>query len=144
LVRLRLSPYGILPLISMIVVVKLADIGAYTVGRLAGKHKMAPRLSPAKTWEGFVGGIAFSVVGAVALAYLCGRSQDLVRFVPYAVVVGVTGVVGDLVESLLKRDFGRKDSSDWMPGFGGVLDLIDSPLLAAPVACLFWESGWLG
>jgi phosphatidate cytidylyltransferase len=150
IVRLRMSPQGIVPLLMMLVVVKAADIGAYTIGRLFGKHKMAPKLSPGKTWEGFVGGLAFAVVGAMIVAYFTGLNaplgggalQHLGRFVPFALVVGTAGVIGDLVESLLKRDFGRKDSSDWMPGFGGVLDLIDSPLLAAPVACLFWEGSF--
>lgn len=145
-VRLRLSPYGIFPLVSLLVVVKLGDIGAYTVGRLFGRHKMAPQLSPGKTWEGLFGGLAFSVVGGYVAAVVGGiGSEGLPWFAiaVYSVVVCLTGVVGDLLESLLKRDVGRKDSSDWMPGFGGVLDLIDSPLLAAPVACWFWESGWL-
>lgn len=151
IVRLRMSPDGIVPLLMMLVVVKAADIGAYTVGRLFGKRKMAPKLSPGKTWEGFVGGLVFAALGAVAVAHFTGLNvpragvalPGLGRFLPFAIVVGTTGVVGDLVESLLKRDFGRKDSSDWMPGFGGVLDLIDSPLLAAPVACLLWEWGVL-
>lgn len=153
-VRLRLSEYGIFPLALMLVVVKLADIGAYTVGRLIGKHKMAPKLSPGKTWEGFVGGLAFSVLGGVALGYFTDMDLGVslmanepvhiwTRFIPFALVVGAAGVVGDLAESLLKRDFGKKDSSNWMPGFGGVLDLIDSPLFAAPVAWAFWELGWI-
>lgn len=154
IVRLRLSPVGIFPLVMMLVVVKSADIGAYTVGRLFGKHKMAPKLSPGKTWEGFFGGLAFSVVGGVALGYFTDMDlwvtpsvnepfHQWTRYIPFALVVGAVGVVGDLAESLLKRDFGRKDSSNWMPGFGGVLDLIDSPLLAAPVAWAFWELGWI-
>jgi phosphatidate cytidylyltransferase len=152
LIRLRLSPAGIFPLVLMLVVVKMADIGAYTVGRLIGKHTMAPKLSPGKTWEGFVGGLAFSVLGAVALGYftdmdlrtpLGGGYHDFKMFIPFALVVGAVGSVGDLAESLLKRDFGKKDSSEWMPGFGGVLDLIDSPLFAAPVAWAFWELGWI-
>jgi len=151
-VRLRLLPQGIFPLVSMLVVVKLADIGAYTVGRLIGKHKLAPRLSPGKTWEGFVGGLAFAAAGGIgcflafdpdSAAAASGSARVWWRIAVYCVVVATTGVVGDLVESLLKRDFGRKDSSDWMPGFGGVLDLIDSPLLAAPVAWAFWEFGFL-
>jgi phosphatidate cytidylyltransferase len=149
-VRLRLSPEGIFPLVLMLAVVKMADIGAYTVGRLIGKHKLAPKLSPGKTIEGFFGGLVFSVLAAMVVAYLFGADiathytgpqHSPFRFVGFALVVGAVGVAGDLIASLLKRDFGRKDSSDWMPGFGGVLDLVDSPLLAAPVAWFFWEFG---
>jgi phosphatidate cytidylyltransferase len=149
-VRLRLQPEGIFPLVLTLVVVKMADTGAYTVGRLIGRHKLAPKLSPGKTIEGFFGGLVFSVLGAILVAYLFGAdiATPIVgpehrpfRFVGFALVVGAVGVAGDLIESLLKRDFGRKDSSDWMPGFGGVLDLVDSPLLAAPFAWFFWEFG---
>ena len=148
IVRLRLVAGGatIVPLVSMLVVVKLADIGAYTVGRLIGRHKMAPKLSPGKTWEGLAGGVLFSLIGGTGVAWRTGllvadeqfQPAVLTTWIAYAVVVGLTGTAGDLIESLLKRDFGRKDSSTWMPGFGGVLDLIDSPLLAAPAAWAFW------
>ena len=148
IVRLRLVAGGatIVPLVSMLVVVKLADIGAYTVGRLIGRHKMAPKLSPGKTWEGLAGGVLFSLIGGTVVAWRTGllvadeqfQPAVLTAWIAYAVVVGLTGTAGDLIESLLKRDFGRKDSSTWMPGFGGVLDLIDSPLLAAPAAWAFW------
>lgn len=157
-VRLRLvGDASLFPLISMLVVVKSADIGAYTVGRLFGKHKLAPKLSPGKTVEGLFGGVLFSAIGAVALVYVTldvisvGKSHvvyDVMRtsvplFIAYVIALSLTGTLGDLIESLLKRDFGRKDSSTWMPGFGGVLDLIDSPLLAAPVAWAFWHWGWI-
>jgi len=137
----------IYPVVSMLVVVKMADIGAYTVGRLIGKHKLAPKLSPGKTIEGLCGGLVFAVLGGLLVALLFGGGLFAVEgstfrnVIVYSLVVGATGVVGDLVESLLKRDFGRKDSSTWMPGFGGVLDILDSPLLAAPVAWAFWHWG---
>jgi len=161
-VRLRLLPAGMLPLISMLVVVKMGDIGAYTIGRLFGRNKLAPRLSPGKTWEGFFGGLAFSGIAGVLFGEMSGigfvhsdvidSSVSLVGptyvpvwrwFLSYALVVSAVGVLGDLAESLIKRDYGVKDSSTWMPGFGGVLDLIDSPLFAAPVAWAFWEFGGL-
>lgn len=158
-VRLRLvGDASLFPLISMLVVVKMADIGAYTIGRLFGKHKLAPKLSPGKTREGLVGGVLFSAIGAVALVFITLKvlppldKSHAVHTVlrtshwllaAYVITVSLTGTLGDLIESLLKRDFGRKDSSDWMPGFGGVLDLIDSPLLAAPVAWAFWHWGWI-
>jgi phosphatidate cytidylyltransferase len=163
-VRLRLSAHGIWPLVSLLLVVKLSDIGAYTVGRIAGRHKLAPLLSPGKTIEGLGGGLLCAVVGMLLLAWNLGWLVPMsvtalanatpaqvsdrinafwINSIVFAVGVAVVGVVGDLAESLLKRDFGVKDSSTWMPGFGGVLDLIDSPLFAAPVAWAFWEFGWL-
>lgn len=140
-VRLRYVADGLLPLMMMLVVVKMTDIGAYTVGRSYGKTKMAPKLSPGKTWEGFAGGMCFAVLSA--FAFIWYNAPTLLGFLLFGLVIGLVGTLGDLVESLLKRDFARKDSSTWMPGFGGVLDLIDSPLLAAPVAWAFWNWGIL-
>ena len=121
---------------------KLGDVAAYFGGRAFGKHKMSPRISPGKTWEGF----AFSFVGAVGGAYLftwaaaaiCGQSpfdgwwQPLV----WGLVLGPLGVAGDLAESAMKRDAAVKDSGAAVPGFGGVLDILDAIILAAPVAFL--------
>ncbi|HEY2838440.1 MAG TPA: phosphatidate cytidylyltransferase [Pirellulales bacterium] len=140
---------GLVALVSLAVVVKFADIGAYTVGRLFGRHKMAPILSPGKTLEGAAGAMLFACLGAwlalnVLAAPIAGEPvTPLVawRWIVYGLVVGAAGLAGDLAESLLKRDLGRKDSSDWMPGFGGVLDLVDSILFAAPVAYACWEFG---
>jgi phosphatidate cytidylyltransferase len=137
---------GLYALVSLITVVKLSDIGAYTVGRLIGKHKMAPTLSPGKTWEGAAGGVLFSCVGSY-LIFCAWLNTGMVfhdwGWFPFGIAMAVSGMVGDLAESLLKRDAGRKDSSTWMPGFGGVMDLLDSILLAAPVAYLFWAAGWV-
>jgi phosphatidate cytidylyltransferase len=159
LVQLRLfggNFNGMMALASLITVVKMGDTGAFTVGRLIGRHKMAPVLSPAKTWEGFVGAMIFAVAGswivfilaAPALSRLGAASQpeavELWRIIVYGLIVGIAGLLGDLAESLIKRDMGRKDSSPWMPGFGGVLDLLDSVLFAAPVAYLCWVSGLVG
>ena len=118
---------GMLSLVSLIAVVKMGDTGAYTVGRLFGRHKMTPRLSPGKTWEGAAGAMLFVVIGSWAVFDLLGprlsnRSTELLepwRWIVYGLVVGVAGMIGDLAESLLKRDAGQKDSSTWMPGFGG-------------------------
>jgi phosphatidate cytidylyltransferase len=152
LVLLRCLDFGFTALLSLIVVVKLGDIGAYTVGRLCGRHKLAPYLSPGKTIEGAVGGIVFSCGGAwLVLQGLTNyfRGADVVsmagwNWVIFGGVVGIAGMLGDLAESLLKRDLGRKDSSNWLPGFGGVLDIIDSLLVAAPVAYLLWRVGLAG
>jgi len=142
---------GIFALVSLLVVVKLSDTGAYTVGRLVGRHKLAPTLSPGKTIEGAVGGFAFAVVGSWLFFYalvpaLIGgdaRGPAWWACLLYAVTLTAAGMVGDLAESLLKRDLGCKDSSRWLPGLGGVLDVMDSILAAAPVGYLWWASGWM-
>ncbi len=139
--------WGLAAIASLIIVVKLCDIGAYTVGRLIGRHKLAPRLSPGKTIEGGVGGLLFAVFGAwLSLAVLWPAMSRVTpptvlawQWLGFGLTVGVAGMLGDLAESLLKRDLGRKDSSDWMPGFGGVLDLLDSILVAAPIAYVWWQ-----
>lgn len=117
---------------------KCCDIGAYFTGRLLGRHKMSPVLSPKKTWEGLLGGLLLSAAAAVAinrpLSVLAGGDLGAAAF---GVVVGGAGVLGDLAESMIKRDCRRKDASQIMPGFGGVLDVLDSILFAAPVA-YYW------
>lgn len=142
---------GLPALAALIIVVKMCDTGAYTVGRLIGRHKMTPTLSPGKTFEGLAGGLAFACLGAwFAFDWLLPRlaaeprSTTVYGWVGYGLVVGLAGVAGDLAESLLKRDVGVKDSSAWMPGFGGVLDIVDSLLVAAPLSYLFWACGWVG
>lgn len=133
---------GMLGLLALILVVKLGDTGAYTVGRLIGKHKMSPHISPGKTLEGAGGAFLFASAGAWFAYYHLARWLDAAppahawSWLVFGLVVGLAGLLGDLAESLLKRDVGRKDSSTWMPGFGGVLDLLDSILFAAPVAYL--------
>jgi phosphatidate cytidylyltransferase len=137
---------GLVSLISLVVVVKMADIGAYTVGRLVGRTKMAPILSPGKTWEGAAGAIVFGCIGSYLVLHglLPALSAPPIHLpwwagLMFGVAVSIAGMLGDLAESLFKRDMGRKDSSDWMPGFGGVLDIIDSILFAAPVAYVCWR-----
>jgi phosphatidate cytidylyltransferase len=110
---------------------------------------MAPYLSPGKTWEGAVGAMLFAVLGSWVVFHFLRRHMiagEIVelsawQWIAYGLLVGVTGMVGDLAESLLKRDAGAKNSSAWMPGLGGVLDVLDSILFAAPVAYLCWAAG---
>lgn len=142
---------GVLAIASLVLVVKLADIGAYTVGRLLGRHKMSPWLSPGKTLEGAAGALGFAVLGAwfscdwlMARLGPDGRGSAVAGWIAYGLAIALAGMAGDLAESLLKREAGQKDSSRWMPGFGGVLDLLDSILFAAPVAYLFWTTGIVG
>jgi phosphatidate cytidylyltransferase len=137
---------GVYPLLATIATVKLSDIGQYAVGRTIGRHKLAPLISPGKTWEGAVGGIGLATLIAAALIYAINDRYGIqpAHFLVvwcFALTVAVAGLLGDLAESLLKRDAGVKDSSDWMPGFGGVLDLLDSILFAGPVAYMWWVVG---
>jgi phosphatidate cytidylyltransferase len=144
--------WGIAGIAAWVIVVKMGDTGAYTVGRLIGRHKMAPAISPGKTIEGAFGALAFSCFGAWASfrwlvpalmpeSAATGLSWGWILF---GLLVGLAGMLGDLAESMLKRDVGVKDSSTWMPGFGGVLDILDSLLLSAPVAWFCWASGIVG
>ncbi|MDR3638320.1 MAG: phosphatidate cytidylyltransferase [Isosphaeraceae bacterium] len=142
------GPYhGILPLAFLVATSKGADTGAYTVGRLAGRHKLWPRLSPNKTVEGALGGLAAGI-GAALIAAAVARFLLHVPTLGWAAaagfgaVVGSTAQLGDLMESMIKRDCARKDASDAVPGFGGVLDVLDSLLFAGPVAFAYWL--WLG
>lgn len=139
---LRFAPEaGYQLLIVLLVVVKAADIGAYTVGRLVGGWHPLKRLSPGKTLSGFAGGLVVgTLAGLATLAALGGLPGDwLTSLLPLKLLLlAAAGIVGDLLESLLKRSTGVKDSSNRIPGFGGVLDMIDSPLFAgaAWVVCL--------
>lgn len=152
-VQLRVAPWGgIAALASLIIVAKSGDTGAYTVGRLIGRHKMSPVLSPGKTIEGAIGALLFACLGSWATfrwVVDAGDQSGSVSslwwgWVLFGLVVGGMGLLGDLAESMLKRDAGQKDSSSWLPGLGGVLDIVDSILLAAPVAWLCWALGLVG
>lgn len=137
---------GYLVLGSLVVCAKGGDVGAYTLGRLFGTVKLAPNLSPGKTREG--------AIGAVVGAGLCGwlwlefatplfntswTAPAWYWAVLYGCVIGVVGLIGDLCESFLKRDVGKKDSAALFPGFGGLLDLLDSVMYAGPAAYLLWK-----
>jgi phosphatidate cytidylyltransferase len=125
-------------LLMFVFVVKSCDIGAYTTGRLFGKHKFSPVISPKKTWEGMAGGVVLAVVVAMAFSVFRG-----IMSWPLAIVFGVCfaflGQLGDLAESMLKRDAETKDASNIVPGFGGILDIVDSILIAAPFGYLFFS-----
>ncbi|MBN1587331.1 MAG: phosphatidate cytidylyltransferase [Candidatus Omnitrophica bacterium] len=130
LIKLRFLPLGPLWVGYLVLVVKSGDIGAYLVGKLAGKTKLIPRISPRKSREGALGGLLFSMAFAfVGYWYL---PLPLWHLPLLGLVLGVLGQVGDLAESLMKRDCGIKDSGRILPGMGGALDLVDSLLLTAP------------
>jgi phosphatidate cytidylyltransferase len=143
---------GTLGLTITVFVPKVGDVGAYLVGRFLGRHRMTPLLSPKKTWEGFAGGLVFSALTAVLINrgfWVPGLGPLLrgdgfwtdVAAVGFGLTVGLVSVLGDLAESLIKRDGQRKDASKSIPGFGGVLDLVDSVIFAAPVAYC-WLRFW--
>ena len=129
--------FGLWPLLMFVFVVKSADTGAYTAGKLFGKHKFSPGISPGKTWEGMAGAVFFAIIVAVLFAAFC----DIMPLWP-AVVFGFCfafiGQLGDLAESMIKRDAEQKDSAGHVPGFGGILDVIDSPLAAGMFGYLFF------
>ncbi len=134
---------GLMALVFLFATAKGADTGAYTLGRLAGRHKLWPRLSPKKTVEGAIGGLIFAVSAACFLAFVCRRwlgipAFDDVTAAAYGLTIGVIAQLGDLMESMIKRDCEQKDASQAVPGFGGVLDVLDSILFAGPVAYGFW------
>lgn len=135
LVRLhQLAPYWLLFLLLLVVA---ADVGAYFVGRKFGRHKLAPRVSPGKTWEGVAGGIlaaaVMATIGAVVFAV------NVALFAAMCSVIVLASIIGDLTESLFKRHAGLKDSGTLLPGHGGVLDRVDSVTAAAPIFLLGME-----
>ena len=124
-------------LLMFIFTVKGSDIGAYTLGRLFGKHKMCPNISPGKTWEGLAGAALFGVLVSFGFSHFCDIMPTLWA-VGFGAAFGVLGQMGDLAESMIKRDAASKDSSSSIPGFGGILDVIDSPLATAPIAFAYF------
>ncbi|MDD7319064.1 MAG: phosphatidate cytidylyltransferase [Prevotella sp.] len=134
----------ILPL-SVFIFLWVSDTGAYCCGSLFGKHKLFPRVSPAKSWEGSIGGGVFVLIAAAAVWYFTGGSAggsilSLPVWLGLGLVVVVFGTLGDLVESLFKRTVGIKDSGNILPGHGGMLDRFDSSLMALPAALVYLYS----
>jgi len=126
--------YGIV--LGFLLILWLNDTGAYFVGSLIGKHKLFERISPGKTWEGSFGGAIFALLTAWGLSFLF-RQLDLLHWMILAIIIVISGTLGDLVESMLKRSLGIKDSGDILPGHGGMLDRFDAVLLAAPFVFVY-------
>ena len=124
-------------ILMLLLAVKSTDIGAYFGGRALGRHKLIPWLSPGKTWEGLICGLITAAL--VAMAFAQAIHQPLWKAALFGACIGAIGQAGDLLESLMKRDAEVKDSGRLIPGFGGVLDVIDSPLFAAPFAYLWFS-----
>jgi phosphatidate cytidylyltransferase len=129
-------------LIYLLAVTKFSDVGAYVIGSLIGRHKMIPRISPGKTWEGFAGAILTSLFLSVVLTETMGQKTRVLSL-GSAIILGLLlpliSVVGDLAESVVKRDASIKDSGHTIPGIGGALDLIDSILFTAPVLYFYLQ-----
>lgn len=125
-----------------VLVIKATDTGAYFTGRARGRRKLIPRISPAKTWEGVVGGLVAAMAVSSLILWLYGYDPSGIRFhwldgVALGALLGVSGVLGDLVESMLKRAADIKDSGHWLKGLGGILDVLDSLIFALPVLYLY-------
>ncbi len=145
---------GMLALVTLVFTVKLSDSGAYLVGSLFGKRKLAPYLSPQKTVEGALGGVGFALFAAILM--VCAVRPWLVPdhrravhwsnglgWLALALALAVVAAAGDLAESLIKREVRQKDSGRWLPGLGGALDLLDSLLWTAAVNYAFWSWEWV-
>ncbi|MAF47951.1 MAG: phosphatidate cytidylyltransferase [Rhodospirillales bacterium] len=140
LVELRADPAaGRQIILWLMLVIWATDIGAYLFGRMIGGVKLAPRISPNKTWAGLLGGIGCAIAVAAIIFAATPVKQGIMLFVVLSAAVAVVSQAGDLLESWLKRRFGVKDSGNLIPGHGGILDRIDGILLSAPaVAIVYW------
>lgn len=140
LIILHASPRGGEWTLLLLFIVWAADIGAYFAGRKFGKRKLAPKVSPGKTWAGAIGGaVAGSLIGVLGAYYFGLQHEQLVALLLLTVIVVIFSIVGDLCESMFKRHSGVKDSGHIIPGHGGVLDRIDALLAALPI----FYTGWL-
>lgn len=144
LVLLKQWPQANMLIIAVMVLVWGADIGAYFSGKAFGKRKLAPQVSPGKSWEGLYGGLLASLLITAAVGLQQGwQGKGFALALAGAALVVLVSVVGDLTESMFKRQSGIKDSSNLLPGHGGVLDRIDSLTAAVPLfAVLLWLAGW--
>jgi len=136
----RIGECGFYYVFYFFLVIKISDTGAYVVGSLIGRHKMIPRISPGKTWEGFGGALLFSLGGSLGFAAWAGDRLPGMTPAHAAILgllLGAAAVLGDLIESLFKREAGCKDSGHLFPGIGGILDLLDSLLFNAPLMYLY-------
>jgi phosphatidate cytidylyltransferase len=134
---LRADPAVGLPnTLFVLSIVWASDIGAYAVGRLVGGPKLAPAISPGKTWSGAAGGLGCAAIASLAVAACLSTEISAIHVIGPGIVLGVISQAGDLWESALKRHFGVKDSGRIIPGHGGLLDRLDALLAVAPVAAL--------
>jgi phosphatidate cytidylyltransferase len=135
--RVREFQNGLAWIFLILVITWAGDTGAYFSGRAFGRTKLFPRVSPKKTWEGAIGGMVLAVVGACAVKAIGLPNVGWGHAIALGIIIDAGGVVGDLVESMLKRSFGVKDSGWIMPGHGGILDRVDSLLFTAPLTWVY-------
>ena len=141
-VRMSLpDPWGGVLVLGIFLSVWANDTFAYLIGRKFGKHKLAPRTSPKKSWEGFFAGLAGSMVVWYAMTYIPGVTMDVVQALFFGLICGLMGVLGDLAESRIKRNSGFKDSGTIMPGHGGLLDRTDSLFLVSMTSAILLVAG---
>ena len=133
-VRIKFGPWALL---MYVFVVKSADIGAYSIGSIFGRHKFSPVISPGKSWEGMAGAVTTAIIVAILFAVICDIMVWWLAAI-FGFCFAFLGQMGDLAESMIKRDAKQKDSASAVPGFGGLLDILDSLLPTAPFAYLFF------
>lgn len=146
LVSLRELPNGMWWILTVIPAINLSDAGAYFIGSHFGRHKLTRRVSPTKSWEGYLGGVITGALGAALLAslwHLAAPAVTAEKGLIIGLVVSIFSPLGDLGESMLKRNFGVKDSSQLLPGHGGIFDRIDSWLWAAPIGYFLIHTFWI-
>ncbi len=124
-------------LLSVFLAVWICDSAAYFIGKAIGKHKLMERVSPKKTWEGAIAGFVFAIITFIVCTFFLIKGLPLIHAVVCGAIVGTAGQVGDLAESLLKRDAGVKDSSNLLPGHGGALDRFDSIIFVMPLVYIY-------
>lgn len=135
----KIYEYGGFIIISMMITIWVCDSAAYFLGTAFGKHRLFPRVSPQKSWEGAVAGFIFSVASMIVMKSVLVDFLTMNQAVIIGIIIGSFGQIGDLIESLIKRDAGVKDSSNIIPGHGGILDRFDSLLYSAPIVFLYFS-----
>lgn len=133
-----IGEYSYVYILAIFVFIWVNDSFAYLSGMMLGKHRLFERISPKKSWEGFIGGVVFAIISSVIYAHFFSF-LTLAQWIGFAVVVVVFGTWGDLIESLMKRTLGVKDSGNMIPGHGGILDRFDSTILAIPAVFIYLE-----
>jgi phosphatidate cytidylyltransferase len=128
--------HHIFPLLGIFIMIWCSDTFAYLIGKQIGKNKMFERISPNKTWEGFMGGMTFAILAGLVIAYFLDN-QSYFSYAVMGALCAIFGTLGDLIESMLKRSLGLKDSGTILPGHGGLLDRLDSILVVIPVIFVF-------
>jgi len=132
------SDYSPILLMSFFALIWVSDTGAYVVGMTFGKHRLFERISPKKSWEGFFGGVGFAVLASIVISKVFPGYLNIYQWIGFSLVTVIFGTWGDLVESMIKRSLGIKDSGNIIPGHGGMLDRFDSTILAAPAIVIYY------